>query len=65
MILVRLELELCASGSRGTFLKLRAGIQLWNPDHRRRVQGLVSSEVVLSDGKQGRSGMLFRRGCGY
>ena len=43
---MRLELQIRASESRRTFLKLCAGIQLWNPNHRRRVQESVSSEVV-------------------
>ena len=38
MFLVRLELQICASGSRRMLLKLCAGIQLWNPNHRRRVE---------------------------
>jgi len=60
MVLMRLELQIRASESRRTPLKLCAGIQLWNPNHRRRVQESVSPEVVwvMIDDEQDGSGLL-------
>ena len=46
---MRLELEIRASESRRTLFKLCAGIQLWNPNHGRREQELVSPEVMASE----------------